>query len=264
MRGKSEDFEALQEQLEWETGRMEERMLDEKPWYMKGEIVAQERAENTVLEEHLDVQRHGKFKPPPANEDAIQDFIKKAIKEQSYDSPTFKRKEQLPQKAQSTIVQDVTQKSLVEDYENLLAKNNILEKEQEDPVKNAIQKEISELFEALDSLSHLHFVPYKHLPEVNVIQNQSALIMEEAGPTAIATGEMLAPEEICPPRGEVITGLSERTTTDKRRHRRKLMRIRAKRMKHKAGSDLSKDKKAALAKVIRMAHKPGSKVKIVT
>ncbi|THD20045.1 U3 small nucleolar ribonucleoprotein MPP10 [Fasciola hepatica] len=161
MRRQCEDFEALQEQLDLETVRMEERMLDDKPWYMKGEIVAQDRAENTVLEEHLDVQRHGKFKPPPANESVILEFIKKSIKEQSFSSPSLKRKEQLHQKPQSAIIQDITQKSLVEDYENLFARSNVLEKEQEDPTKNAIQREISDLFEKLDALSHLHFVPYK-------------------------------------------------------------------------------------------------------
>ncbi|TPP64142.1 U3 small nucleolar ribonucleoprotein MPP10 [Fasciola gigantica] len=173
MRRQCENFEALQEQLDLETVRMEERMLDDKPWYMKGEIVAQDRAENTVLEEHLDVQRHGKFKPPPANESVILEFIKKSIKEQSFSSPSLKRKEQLHPKPQSAIIQDITQKSLVEDYENLFARSNVslrthgpsitegLEKEQEDPTKNAIQREISDLFEKLDALSHLHFVPYK-------------------------------------------------------------------------------------------------------
>ncbi|TPP65143.1 U3 small nucleolar ribonucleoprotein [Fasciola gigantica] len=88
--------------------------------------------------------------------------------------------------------------------------------------------------------------------------------MEEAGPTGIATVDMLAPEEVCPPRGEVIKGSTELTVSDRRRHRRKLMRIRSKRAKNTIATDLTKDKKAAMARVIRMAHKPGSNVKVVT
>ncbi|CAL8076770.1 unnamed protein product [Calicophoron daubneyi] len=263
MKEQKEDFEMLQERVEAETDRLERKMLDAKPWYLKGEIAARDREENTVLEEYLDVQRHGQFRPPPADEDVIQEFIKKSIKEQSFDSPVFKSKEQPLEKSKPYLIDSTTQKSLVEDYENLFARNNLLEKEQNDPVKTAIQAEMLDIFEKLDSLSHLHFVPYKHQPEVSVIQGKPALVMEEAGPTAVSNVDLLAPEEVCAPRGEVLKGSTELTATDKRRHRKKLMRIRSKRSHLKSTSSAG-DKRAALAKVIRMAHRPGSNVKIVS
>ncbi|OON16971.1 Mpp10 protein, partial [Opisthorchis viverrini] len=252
----------VKKQLEMETERLEQRMLDDKPWYLKGEVVAQDRAENTVLEEYLDVQRHGKFKPPPADEDKILEFIKKAIKEQSFDSPVFKCKEKPSQSTGQAVPITAQQKSLVEDYENLFAKKNLLEKEQEDPVKNSIQAEMRELFEKLDSLSHLHFVPYKHSPEATVLQSKQAMVMEEAGPAATSTADLLAPEEVFAPRGEVLKGATELTSTDRRRHRKKLMRIRSTRRKLKT-ADPTKNKEAALQKIIRLAHKPGSNIKIV-
>ncbi len=87
--------------------------------------------------------------------------------------------------------------------------------------------------------------------------------MEEAGPTASAQGDLLAPEEILEPRGEPLKGASEVTATDKRRHRKKLMRVRAGKREMRAAMAMkSKDRRAAMEKVIKLAHKPGSNIKI--
>ncbi|KAF6775988.1 hypothetical protein AHF37_04935 [Paragonimus kellicotti] len=261
---KTNPFDELQDQLDRETDRLETYLLGDKPWHLKGEVVAQDREENTVLEEHLEVQRHGAFKPPPKDESKILEFIMKTIKDQSFDSPTFKCKPKPTQNAVSQALPvNPSQKSLVEDYENLFAKNNLLEREQDDPVKNTIQKEMCNLFETLDALSHSHFVPFKHSSEVTVIQNRPALTVEETGQEVVSTADLLAPEEVCAPRGEVLKGSTETTSSDRRRHRKKLMRIRAKRSNFGSKTDVTKDKKAALARVLRMAHKPGSKIKVV-
>lgn len=116
---------------------------------MKGEVVAKDREENTILEEHLDVQRHGKFsmlltshltrqlRTSTGKRNCYFGIYKKNYQRagissifkgkffKSFNSPSLKRKEQLSQKPQSAIIQDVTQKSLVEDYENLLARSSV-------------------------------------------------------------------------------------------------------------------------------------------
>ncbi len=62
--------------------------------------------------------------------------------------------------------------SLVEDYENLYIKAKVcfsycwqpfkaLEKVQEDPEKDQLRRDIVELFDNLDALSNMHFVPRK-------------------------------------------------------------------------------------------------------
>ncbi|KAF8569170.1 hypothetical protein P879_07339 [Paragonimus westermani] len=261
---KLNSFDEMQEQLDKETDRLETYLIGDKPWHLKGEVIAQDREENTVLEEHLEVQRHGAFKPPPTDESKILEFIMRTIKDQSFGSPTFKVKPKPTQNAQiQALPVNPSQKSLVEDYENLFAKNSLLEREQDDPVKNTIQKEMCHLFETLDALSHSHFVPFKHSSEVTVVQNKPALTMEETGQEVVSTADLLAPEEVCPPRGEVLKGSTEITSSDRRRHRKKLMRIRSKRLKFGTKTDVTKDKKAALARVLRMAHKPGSKIKVV-
>ncbi|CAH8521857.1 unnamed protein product [Heterobilharzia americana] len=158
------NFELLQEKLDKETNALEQKMLDVKPWYLQGEVVAAERSENTLLEEHFDVQRHGLFKPGAQDEDVINNYIIKAIKERTFDSPVFKVKE-VEKSFKELPLQNVVQKSLVEEYESFLRRNKILEEDQGDPKKNAIQAEISELFDSLDRLSSLHFVPHKYIPE---------------------------------------------------------------------------------------------------
>lgn len=80
-------------QLDKQTDALERKMLDVKPWYLQGEVAATRRNENTLLEEHFDVQRHGLFskfnaihskislEPDVHDEAAINDYIIKAIKE---------------------------------------------------------------------------------------------------------------------------------------------------------------------------------------
>lgn len=89
------------------------------------------------------------------------------------------------------------------------------------------------------------------------------MALEEAGPSALAEADLLAPEEVLGPRGEPPKGASEVTSTDRRRHRKKLMRIRASQRRMRAALAIkTKDQQAAMTRIIRMAHKPGSNVKI--
>ncbi|KAK4471229.1 hypothetical protein MN116_004676 [Schistosoma mekongi] len=248
----------LQQKLDKETNALEQKMLDVKPWYLQGEIVATKRNENTLLEEHFDVQRHGLFKPNVQDEAVIDDYIIKAVKERMFDSPVFKVKEVKTLRKELPL-QNVVQKSLVEDYEGFLRKNQILEEDQGDVRKNAIQSEMLELFDDLDKLSNLHFVPHKYIPESISVKNDAACKLEEIGPMVVSTSNLLAPEEICPPRGEILIGKKERTLADRRRHRRKLMRIRSQHAK----KGKVNERQIAMAKITKMAHRPNSNIKIV-
>ncbi|CAH8536647.1 unnamed protein product [Schistosoma intercalatum] len=255
------NFELLQEKLDKQTDALERKMLDVKPWYLQGEVAATRRNENTLLEEHFDVQRHGLFKPDVHDEAAINDYIIKAIKERMFDSPVFKVKE-VKGPSKEIPLQNVVQKSLVEEYESFLKRNQILEEDQGDPQKNAIQAEMLELFDKLDRLSSLHFVPHKYIPASTSAKNDVASKLEEPGPTVVSTANLLAPEEICPPRGEILIGKNERTLADRRRHRRKLMRIRSKQLNPPKKGKVN-EQQMAMAKVTKMAHRPNSNIKIV-
>ncbi|KAH8878137.1 U3 small nucleolar ribonucleoprotein MPP10 [Schistosoma japonicum] len=214
----------LQQKLDKETNALEQKMLDVKPWYLQGEIVATKRNENTLLEEHFDAQRHGLFKPNVQDEAVIDEYIIKAIKERMFDSPVFKVKEVKIQHKELPL-QNVVQKSLVEDYESFLRKN-------------------------------------QYVPESLSVKNDAACKLEEIGPMVVSTSNLLAPEEICPPRGEILIGKNERTLADRRRHRRKLMRIRSQRS-NPAKRGKVDERQIAMAKITKMAHRPNSNIKIV-
>ncbi|VDN13958.1 unnamed protein product [Dibothriocephalus latus] len=247
---------------------LESNMLQKKPWYLQGETVAKDREENALLGEHLEVQRHAIFSrsffltPSAVDESMIVDFIKGGIKERAFDSAVLKIKHK-ENAASNKVIGSGAKTSLVEDYENLYIKAKALEKVQEDPEKDALRREIIDLFDNLDALSSMHFVPRSRVDGYNIITNKQALALEEAGPTAAAPGDLLAPEEVFEPRGEPIKGTTEVTSTDRRRHRKKLMRIRAKQREARAKlSSRTNDRHAAMDKIIKMAHKPGSKIKI--
>ncbi|VDM02847.1 unnamed protein product [Schistocephalus solidus] len=241
---------------------LESKMLQKKPWYLQGETIAKDREENALLGEHLEVQRHAIYTPSTIDESMILDFIKGGIKERAFDSAVLKVKRKEPSTSNKAIGGGA-KTSLVEEYENLYIKAKALEKVQEDPEKDALRREIIDLFDNLDALSSMHFVPRSHVDGYNIITNKQALLLEEAGPTAAAPGDLLAPEEVFEPRGEPVKGTSEITSTDRRRHRKKLMRIRAKQREARAKmSSRTNDRHAAMNKLIKMAHKPGSKIKI--
>uniref|UniRef100_A0A915EVS8 U3 small nucleolar ribonucleoprotein MPP10 n=1 Tax=Echinococcus canadensis TaxID=519352 RepID=A0A915EVS8_9CEST len=251
-------FEKFMTKLDKEMDSLEEKMLSSKPWYLHGEVSGKDRSENALLEEHFEVQRHAIYKPGPFDENIIVEFLKKGIREQSFDSPTLKVKPKDHVTAPKDLI-NTNKTSLVEEYENLYIKAKALEKPQEDPEKEALRREIVDLFDNLDALSNMHF----RVDGYNILTNKQAVALEEAGPTAMAESDLLAPEEIFEPRGEPLKGATEVTSTDRRRHRKKLMRVRAAKRKMRAAMSIkNKDQKVAMAKVIKMAHKPGSNIKI--
>ncbi|VDP70619.1 unnamed protein product [Schistosoma curassoni] len=102
----------------------------------------------------------------------------------------------------------------------------------------------------------------QYIPASTSTKNDAASKLEEPGPTVVSTANLLAPEEICPPRGEILIGKNERTLADRRRHRRKLMRIRSKQLNPPKKGKVD-EQQMAMAKVTKMAHRPNSNIKIV-
>ncbi|KAM3187200.1 hypothetical protein ACTXT7_002806 [Hymenolepis weldensis] len=261
------NLEKFKSKLSKDVDRFESKLLEKKPWYLHGEVSAKDRSENALLAEHFEVQRNALFKPEPLDPKVIFDLLTKKIKEQSFNGPEPKVKSKVKAKSALKEFGDTTKRSLVEEYENLYIKARALEKVQEDPEKEQLRRDIVDLFDNLDALSNMHFVPRKarsiRVDGYNILTNKQVIALEEAGPTALAEADLLAPEEILEPRGEPLKGASEVTSTDKRRHRKKLMRIRAgKRKLRTALAIKTNDQKAALEKVIKLAYKPGSNIKI--
>lgn len=228
--GPKSSHEMTQERLQKRIENMEYKMLDEKPWQMRGEVKADHRPQNSLLEEILEFDSTTRPAPMITEEVTmkLEDIIKQRIKDKVFDDVERKLKPsdiRIEYKKQLVLDQEKSKQSLAQIYEKEfvkeLEKNNGEEDEPEEPKEHKeIRKELKELFEKLDLLSNFYYTPRPAQPELKIITNLPSIAMEEVAPVAVSDAAMLAPEEIKrKSKGDVI-GAGERTTTDKNRERR--------------------------------------------
>uniref|UniRef100_A0A8C3J2T6 U3 small nucleolar ribonucleoprotein protein MPP10 n=1 Tax=Calidris pygmaea TaxID=425635 RepID=A0A8C3J2T6_9CHAR len=226
-------FEKRQEKMSKKIRSLEEELLEEKPWQLKGEVTGQKRPENSLLEETVLFDHAVRMAPVITEETTFQleDIIKQRILDEAWDDVVPKEKPQeeaFEYKKRLTLDHEKSKLSLAEIYEQEYMK--------------------------------LH----QPVPEVKIVSNLPAISMEEVAPVAVSDAALLAPEEIKEKNkaGDVKTD-AEKTPTDKKRERRKKklrkrMKLREKekrqklleKMKPEQGAKLSK--KAAAAKLKRL------------
>ncbi|XP_014373712.2 U3 small nucleolar ribonucleoprotein protein MPP10 [Alligator sinensis] len=221
-------FEKRQEKMSEKIKSLEEELLKEKPWQLKGEITGQKRPENSLLEETVLFDHAVRMAPVITEETTLQleDIIKQRIKDRAWDDVVRKEKpkeEAFEYKKRLTLDHEKSKLSLAEIYEQEYLKLNQQKiEEEEDPEHIEIQKMMDSLFVQLDALSNFHFTPKPPVPEIKIVSNLPAISMEEVAPVAVSDAALLAPEEIKEKNkaGDVKTD-SEKTSTDKKRERRK-------------------------------------------
>ncbi|NXL91844.1 MPP10 protein, partial [Alectura lathami] len=221
-------FEKRQEKMSEKIRRLEEELLEEKPWQLKGEVTGQKRPENSLLEETVLFDHAVRMAPVITEETTFQleDIIKQRILDEAWDDvvPKEKPKEDaFEYKKRITLDHEKSKLSLAEIYEQEYLKlQQQKNEEEENPEHKEIQEMMDSLFLKLDALCNFHFTPKPPVPEVKIVSNLPAITMEEVAPVAVSDAALLAPEEIKEKNkaGDVKTD-AEKTPTDKKRERRK-------------------------------------------
>ncbi|KAB5526009.1 hypothetical protein PHYPO_G00146750 [Pangasianodon hypophthalmus] len=272
-------FEKRQEKMAEKITELEKAALAEKPWQLTGEVTAQTRPENSMLEEDVDFDQASRIAPAVTEEMTLQleEIIKQRIKDQAWDDVVRKEKpkeEVFEYKKRLTLDHEKSKLSLAEVYEQEYIKQNQEKtEEEENPAHVEIQKLMDSLFLKLDALSNFHFTPKPHIPEVKIVSNLPSITMEEVAPVSVSNATLLAPEEVKEKNkaGDIL-GDSEKTATDKKRERRKKKKLkrvkiqeREKRMKLKEAASEGKIKKKSKAQVEETLRKltKGGKAKLL-
>ncbi|CAN9507148.1 unnamed protein product [Ophioblennius macclurei] len=256
-------FEKRQEKMSEKIEELEKAALGEKPWQLSGEVTAQTRPENSMLEVDVDFEQASRTAPAVTEETTLQleDIIKQRIKDQAFDDVVRKEKpkeEVFEYKKRLTLDHEKSKQSLAEIYEQEYIKQSQEKtEEKENPAHVEIQKLMDTLFLKLDALSNFHFTPKPSVPEVKVVSNLPTITMEEVAPVSTSDATLLAPEEIKEKNkaGEIL-GDTEKTATDKKRERRnkkktKRLQIkeRERRRKLKEASAPGENKKPSKAEI---------------
>nr|XP_060473842.1 U3 small nucleolar ribonucleoprotein protein MPP10 [Panthera onca] len=221
-------FEKRQEKMNEKIASLEKELLEKKPWQLQGEVTAQKRPENSLLEETLHFDHAVRMAPVITEETTLQleDIIKQRIRDQAWDDVVRKEKpkeDAYEYKKRLTLDHEKSKLSLAEIYEQEYIKlNQHKTAEEENPEHKEIQKMMDSLFLKLDALSNFHFIPKPPVPEIKVVSHLPAITMEEVAPVSVSDAALLAPEEVKEKNkaGDVKTA-AEKTATDKKRERRK-------------------------------------------
>uniref|UniRef100_A0A3B4CUM7 U3 small nucleolar ribonucleoprotein protein MPP10 n=1 Tax=Pygocentrus nattereri TaxID=42514 RepID=A0A3B4CUM7_PYGNA len=271
----NDDYDEMAEKI----GELEKVALAEKPWQLSGEVTAQTRPENSMLEEDVAFDQASRMAPPVTEETTLQleEIIRQRIRDQVWDDVVRKEKpkeEVFEYKKRLTLDHEKSKLSLAEVYEQEYLKQTQDKTEEENPAHVEIQKLMDTVFLKLDALSNFHFTPRPHVPEVKVVSNLPSIMMEEVAPVSASSTTLLAPEEIKEKNkaGDIL-GDSEKTATDKKRERRKKKKLkrlkiqeREKRKKLKEAAKGGENKKKSKAEVEATLRKltKGGNAKILT
>jgi len=229
-------FEKQQSKLQKTISELEKEAIAPKSWTLQGEVNSKARPVNSLLEEHIDVERVNKPVPVITEEatQSLEDIIKQRIADNAFDDVEKKLDAHslLPSfdpNRHEDISDEKSKKSLAEVYEAEYQKqvgSSIAGTEKEITL-NKSHAEIDALFKTLctnlDALSNWHYVPKPAKPDLEIVpQSVPAIQMEEIIPVGVSDAMLLAPEETYEKERREIKGESELQAAEKKRIRAKV------------------------------------------
>jgi U3 small nucleolar RNA-associated protein MPP10 len=178
----SNEYEFINPDKETTIEDLEDKMMGDKDWHMKGEVSAKERPKGSLVENFLDFETTIKAPPIPTADytESIETLIKSRIKEDLFDDPVRKTLKE-EKKTQIEIDFQKNKKGLAEIYEEDYEKN-VLKLSNETEINEA-KKEIDELcnkvYTIFDKLTNNNFVSGTRKNEMKVLTNVPAIQLEE-------------------------------------------------------------------------------------
>ncbi|KAF2742475.1 Mpp10 protein [Sporormia fimetaria CBS 119925] len=214
-RSRRSAYERRQAKVAEEIRRLEAANVAKRQWQLAGEVRANDRPMNSLLEEDLDFERAGKPIPVITAEisEDIEALIKRRILAGEFDEIRRRRPDDLatgPRRGRFELDDTKSGKGLAEIYEEEHLRQN--DPNFVDAHDEKLKKEHAEI-EAmwktirgkLDSLSSWHYKPKPAAPNLEIRVDAPAIEMEDARPTAggaVASASMLAPQELYKPGDE--------------------------------------------------------------
>ena len=166
------NFEARQERLKKRISNLEESALKEKPWQMKGEITADKRPQNSLLQEYVEFDLATRPAPVLTEKSTmrLEDIILQRIKDKAWDDvvrkikPTegeleYKKRIVLDQEKSKLSLAQIYEQEYLKQVENKAFDGSIDKPEVEPPEHQEIRGMLKSLFHKLDALSNFHFTP---------------------------------------------------------------------------------------------------------
>jgi len=258
--GSLSTFQKQQKALKRKIDNIEDSMLQEKTWAMRGEATRADRPADSLLEPEFEFEHASKPAPVMTTESTgnLEDIIKRRIADQLWDD-VERRKETLGADRRTTSLPEVSEEQskegLAEVYEKDYREQVMGEEAAPTELskeEHAIELDFKSLCYKLDALANFHYAPKPPKEDMEIRANVPAISMEEAIPVGVSDAALLAPEEVYKKHKHLKEGYAgkgeEELTKEERRARRRSKKKRGMKSSKLNISAKGKEAKAAKAR----------------